>query len=126
MHRLWDPLFVFCAWLAWYFQDLRVTLITVAVLCVVDVITGITASKKQGIPFESYRLRISLGKLIAYQLALVLAFITEPVVGIPLVKAFSGYIALIEFQSTIENLEKIFKVKLWAAVKDILAPKAKL
>ena len=91
-------------------------------LVVTDLFTGIWAAKKRGEKVTSWGMRKTVSKLLAYEIAIVLAFVMESalVPALPVVKAVAGFIGAIEFKSGMENLSRILGVDLLVAVKGII------
>lgn len=102
--------------------------ITSFVLIMVDLITGVIAAKKQNIPVTSAGLRRTLSKLIIYELAMILAFITQQYLTgdtIPVSSLMAGFIGLTELTSILENLNVIGDGKLLQAILDKLGSQNK-
>lgn len=97
-----------------------------AVFCLIglDLITGLWASKKKGDKITSQGMRDSIKKLLVYEGALLGALIIETYLlpDIPLIKAVTGYIGLIEGKSFFENLHAITGVDFWAQIIPKLTP----
>jgi lipopolysaccharide export LptBFGC system permease protein LptF len=120
LRSAWDWVAAGVAWLFWYFAPMHVTMVIVFGLCLLDIITGIWASIAEGGKFESRRLRQTLNKIIPFQIALLLAFVSEPyslAFNIPLIKPISGFVVMIELWSNYENLRRITGIDFWAAVR---------
>ncbi len=129
MSELWnkaaEAVAAFGLWVVWYLAPIHQTMAAVFVFVIADFVTGLWASLKRGEKFQSRRLRETLGKAIAYQLALVVSLVFEPFAGgVPVVKVVSGFIAWTEFQSFVENISSITGKDLWAAVRAKLQPAA--
>lgn len=97
---------------------IQAAIITVFVLVLIDFITGIMASRKQGLPITSARLRDSVVKMLVYQSTIILAFVIETylVKGIPLTNIASSYVGLVELISLNENIEIASGKKLLAGL----------
>lgn len=96
--------------IALVFMPIKATLITVMVLTVADLITGIMASRKEGKKITSSGLKRTIIKTTVYELVVMLGFLTERfMVGdsIPVVKVLAGFIGLTELKSVLENIERI-------------------
>lgn len=92
------------------FAPVKAVLIATAVLVAADLILGIIASVKQGIPVTSAGLRRTISKLLVYEAAVMLGFLSESYLTgsmIPLSKIISAYIGLTEITSIVENLNII-------------------
>ncbi len=127
MNKLLDLAQAFALWVIWFLAPLRQIFATVLILVTVDVVSGVWASLKRGEKLKSERLRQSVKKTIGYLTALTLCLIVEPYLpdAIPSVKIMSGFIAMIEFQSGIENISVIIGVDLWAALRGKIGTKDK-
>lgn len=82
-------------------------LLTVLILIVVDLVTGVMVAHKRSEPITSAGFRRSLSKLFVYELALILGFITQKYLlsdAISVTKMVSGMIGMIELKSVYENL----------------------
>ena len=92
------------------FMPIKATLVTVMVLTIADLITGIMASRKEGKKITSSGLKRTIIKTTVYELVVMLGFLTERyMVGdsIPVVKVLAGFIGLTELKSVLENIERI-------------------
>lgn len=92
------------------FLPIQSMMITVAVLIVADLVSGILASRKQGIPITSGALRRTISKLLVYELALMLGYLGEHYLigdAIAVSKLVAGMIGVVELQSIYENLDII-------------------
>jgi phage-related holin len=94
--------------------------ILLAVLCLVfaDMITGMWASKKEKKKITSSRMRRTVIKLLAYQFAIIFAFILETWMldGLPVVNVITGLIGLTEGKSFFENIRRISGVDFWSEI----------
>lgn len=96
--------------IALVFMPVKATLITVMVLTVADLISGIMASRKQGRKITSSGLKRTVVKTAVYELVVMLGFLTEQYMtgdSIPVVKVLAGFIGLTELKSVMENIERI-------------------
>ena len=92
------------------FAPIQSTLITVVVLIAIDLVTGLMASRKIGQPITSAALRRTITKIFVYEMAVMVAFITQKYMVpdlLPLVKMASTMIAVVELKSIYENLNTI-------------------
>lgn len=91
-------------------MPIKATLITVMVLTVADLITGIMASRKEGKKITSSGLKRTIIKTTVYELVVMLGFLTERYMigdSLPVVKILAGFIGLTELKSVLENIERI-------------------
>lgn len=92
------------------FLPIKATLITVMVLTVVDLITGIMVSRKRRKKITSAGLKRTIIKTTVYEVVVMLGFLTEQYMtgdAIPVVKILAGFIGLTELKSVMENIELI-------------------
>lgn len=84
---------------------------TIIFLLVVDLITGLWASKKEKQPITSSALSRTIGKLLIYSTTVILAFIVNKYLlegfGFPIENIVSGFIAITEMTSIMENMNRI-------------------
>lgn len=92
-----------------FLQPIKSLLITVGILVVVDLCTGLIKAKKKQEEITSRRLRETITKLLAYQVVIILCYMIEKYMlpEIPMSKILSGLIALTELLSVNENLFQI-------------------
>lgn len=89
------------------FQPAQSMLLTALVLIVVDLITGIAAAKKMGKPITSAGIGRTVVKLLVYEVAIALAFLTETYMtgpAIPCAKVAASLIGTTELLSVLENV----------------------
>lgn len=92
------------------FMPAKEMLASVLFLIVVDLITGILASRKQGIPITSSAIRRTISKLIIYEVVIMIAFIAQKYLladSIPASNIVAGLIGITELTSCLENLNAI-------------------
>lgn len=93
------------------------------VLIAVDLITGLTAARKQKLPITSSGLRRTLVKLFVYEAAIMLGFVAQQYLtgpSIPITNIIGGYVGLTELLSSIENLNVISGTDLLKALLEKL------
>jgi hypothetical protein len=98
---------------------IQAVIISVGLLVMADMVTGIWAAHKRGEAIKSAGLRRTVSKLIIYQIAIITGFIVEQyLVGsiVPLVKILGGVIGLVEFKSILENANAISGTDLFKLV----------
>lgn len=79
-------------------------------LVVFDLITGVWAAKKAGVPITSAGIRRTITKMFVYESAILLGFLTQQYLTgstIPVANIISGLIGVTELISVIENLNVI-------------------
>lgn len=92
------------------FAPVKATLITVMVLTVADLISGIMAARKERKKITSSGLKRTIVKTTVYEVVIMLGFLTEQYMtgdAIPVVKILAGFIGLTELKSVMENIERI-------------------
>lgn len=88
----------------------------ILILLIIDLITGIWKSLKQGHPITSKKLGDTIKKIIWYNVAIISAYLVQHVIALEAVKLMWFLAVLIsvkEFKSIIENIEIITNTKLW-------------
>ena len=116
------------AWIVLFTRPAYDSMMAVLVLVCVDLAVGIWAAKKRGEPITSYGFRRSITTKIApYQVAVLLGYYVDKEfsLGIPLMKAIAGFIAVAELKSIFENLGQITGLDFWTAIKEKLQPAVK-
>jgi phage-related holin len=101
------------------FAPIKATLITVMVLTIVDLVSGLAASIKAGRPITSSGLKRTIVKTCVYEAVIMLGYLTEQhMTGdlVPVVKVLAGYIGLTELKSVMENLESMTGVSVLKAL----------
>lgn len=104
---------------------LHPALISVMVLPLVDLVLGLLGAKKAGLPITSAGLKRTVAKVFMYELATILAFITESyLLGslVPVVKMITGLIGMTELKSCLEHLDELGGQPLFASILTKLAP----
>lgn len=89
---------------------IQAVLITVGILIVSDLITGIWAAIKKGQKIESSVMRRTVSKMFVYQLSVICGFLLEFYLlggSIPVSKIVAGVIGMVEFKSILENCNAI-------------------
>ena len=88
----------------------------ILILLIIDLITGIWKSLKQGNPITSKKLGDTIKKIIWYNVAIISAYLVQHIIALEVVKLMWFLAVLIsvkEFKSIIENIEVITNTKLW-------------
>lgn len=107
---------------------IKAVIITVGVLIIMDLITGVIAAHKRGESVTSAGLRRSIYKMLAYQLAVISGFLVEKYLleGIlPVSKLVAGAIGLTEMKSLLENANSLTGTDLFKQVISGLGNKDK-
>lgn len=110
---MWHEFVVFAALLL---APIIPSLIVTGVFIIVDLTTGIWASKKAKRKITSRRLRDTIDKTFVYNVSILLAFLIERYMvkdAFPILRVVLGLISLAEFKSISENLHEITGVDLY-------------
>ncbi len=108
------------------FAPIQSAMIAAMTLIVVDLVSGIMAARKRKETISSAGLGRTLLKVIIYQVAIMLGFLTETYLtgaAIPVSKIITGYIGLTELTSIVENMNVISGKSLMKALVDKLSSK---
>lgn len=97
---------------------IQAILITVGILIIADLLTGILAAMKRNEKISSAAMRRTISKMFVYQLTVICGFLLETyLMGgiIPVTKIAASVIGMVEFKSMLENAnsiigENIFKI----------------
>lgn len=92
------------------FAPIQAVIISVGVLVVADMITGIWAAAKQDKKITSAGLRRTVSKFVIYQIAILSGFLVEKYLAgdiVPIVKILGGVIGAVELKSILENANVI-------------------
>jgi hypothetical protein len=101
------------------FAPIEAAVAAAFVLVTCDMILGILAARKRGEPITSSGLRRSLSKLIIFESAIVLGFITEHFLTgdfMPVSKIITAYIGLVEIKSIVESLNELNGSNIFSAL----------
>lgn len=85
-------------------------LITCGMLVIIDLITGIWASKIRKEAITSAGIRRTVSKLFVYEIAIILAYFTEGYLtgaDVPVLKVVTGLVGVTELLSCLENINTI-------------------
>lgn len=95
--------------IALLFTPVKHTLIAVCVLIVADLFTGVWAALKRKEHISSSKLKATVVKFVAYELAILIGFILETylVPDVPFSRIAAGVIGMTEAKSLFENLKYI-------------------
>ena len=112
----------FTFWLLTLLAPLTGVIITVALLIVVDFITGSYASYVKRKPIESKRIGNTVSKFFIYNLVIISAYFLEKniVSEVPFLKVIAGFIAITEIKSILENYNKIYGVNPFKALINLI------
>ncbi len=89
---------------------IKPVMITVGILIVSDLITGVWAAHKRKEPITSAALGRTVSKMVVYQTAVVTGFLLQRYLlgdALPVVNVVGGMIGMVEFKSFMENSNAI-------------------
>lgn len=89
---------------------IKPVIVTVGVLIVSDLITGVWAAKKRGEQISSAALGRTVSKMVVYQTAVITGFLLQKYLlndAVPVVNIVGGVIGMVEFKSFVENANVI-------------------
>lgn len=93
---------------------IRSVLVAVFMLVLADFLSGVIASSVEKSKITSSRMRRTIVKLVAYQAAIIFAFVLEVIMpGLPIVNTVAGLIGLVEGKSFFENIRRITGIDIW-------------
>jgi phage-related holin len=114
----------FLFFLSIYFAPVTASMISIGVFVAVDFITGVWVATRRNELITSKKMRDTVGKSIAYMVALMIAHIFELqfLAGtIPMMKIMALFIATAEIKSIYENLGFITGLNFWELIKKKLS-----
>lgn len=114
-----------------FLLPIKFLIILIIVIIIVDMISGIWKSKKQGIPFTSNRLSHTISKIVLYCGALIIVYGLDiallgefialfTTIKLFLTKGLACFLITVEIVSFHENFEGITGVNLFKRFKDYL------
>ena len=92
------------------FAPIKALLLVTGILIFSDLVSGIIAARKKGTKITSAGMRRTVTKILVYNSAIMLGFLTETYIlegFLPLSKIAAGLISVVELKSVLENLDKI-------------------
>lgn len=103
-----------------FFAPITWSIVGIGVLVFADVFTGIAAAKNRCERIHSKGMSRTIGKMLYYTIAIVLSRVMELtfISWLPIAQLTSGYIAVVEFKSNLENIAQITGVDVWNHLKD--------
>lgn len=107
-------------YLVFFFAPITWSIIAIGVLVFTDVFTGIRAAQKRGEVIYSRTMSRTVGKMLYYSIAIVLSRVMELafIDWLPIAQLTSGYIAVVEFKSNLENISQITGIDIWNHLRD--------
>lgn len=98
---------------------IKAIIISVGILVLADLITGIFAAIKKKEKITAHKMRQTIPKIIVYEIAIITGFILEKYLLkslIPISNLTAGVIGLVEFKSILENCDHILGHKTFKAI----------
>lgn len=97
----------------------KALLISVGILIIADLVTGVWAALKRKEEIKSSALRRTISKLVVYQIAVISGFLVETYMLeniFPVSKVVASVIGLVELKSILENANSILGMDLFKSV----------
>lgn len=106
-------------------MPIKPAMISVMALPLIDLVLGLIVAVRAKQPITSSGLKRTVAKVLVYEAATILAFITEVnLVGelIPVTKMVTGLIGITELKSCLEHLDELNGSPVFASILSRLAP----
>jgi phage-related holin len=115
--------FKFLLFLSIYFAPVLASMAAIGVFIIVDFISGLMVAYRTGESITSKKMRDTIGKSVAYMLAILVGQIFELqfLSAVPVMKIIALFIASAELKSIYENLGKITGLDSWTLIKGYLS-----
>lgn len=110
------------------FAPIQSVMVTMLVLILADLVTGIIAARKRGEAISSSSIRRTVSKILIYEVAIALGFIAQAYLIkdiIPVANLIGSVVGLVELKSVLENLNSISGQDLLKSVIDKLGSQNK-
>jgi hypothetical protein len=107
------------------FAPIRPSMAAVFLLPVIDLILALVYAKRSKQPITSSGIKRTVAKVFLYELATILAFVTETYLTgafVPAIKMVTGLIGVTELKSCLEHLDDLGGQPLFASLLSKLAP----
>lgn len=108
-------------------MPIKAVLVAAFVLCLFDLVLGVSAAVRQKQKITSKGLGRSVVKLLVYEIAIIAGFIVQKYLiqdSVPLVNLIGGLIGVTELISVLENVNKINGSNLFAGIIKMLESKS--
>ncbi|WP_046755246.1 phage holin family protein [Kordia jejudonensis] len=117
---------IYVFWLLALLSPMVTIMLTIIFLIIVDFITGAYASFKNNIPISSKRIGNTISKFFIYNLVILSAFLLEKYIvnEIPFQRIITGFIAIAEVKSILENFNKIYGINPFKALINLIKKKS--
>lgn len=111
--------------MVWAFvAPVHTLIIATGALVMFDMITGIAKALKTKQKITSNRMRHTITKGLAYQIAILTGFFLDNAMGLDMMasRVIAGVVCVVEAKSVLENVESMTGISIWSAVLDRLKP----
>jgi phage-related holin len=104
------------------FAPLLPIAVVLGILIFLDFVTGAYKAYKAGENISSRKMSHTVSKMFLYQIAIIAGFLAETYIlmGIPITKIVSGFIALTELKSISENIASVTGINYWKKIQEYL------
>ncbi len=125
MITLWDLCMRVGIWCIVFMMPTGKAMLGLTVLASINAVTGVWKAKHKDEDFKWLTLLNSFFKLVAYQMAITVTYITEQIFfnGLPLTQVVAGIMAAKELQSSLDNLHTVTGLDLWTNIKELFKRK---
>ncbi|MBC6111180.1 phage holin family protein [Pedobacter fastidiosus] len=106
-----------------YFSPTHSSLLVITIFVIIDFITGVWKARRNKQDVTSKMMRVSIGKAVAYMIAILIAHLFELTFAsaLPFMRMVAFFIASAEIKSIYENLGEITGLDFWTFIKEKLA-----
>lgn len=118
-------------WLIKHFSDICIAciavlapevpvLITVGILIIFDLLTGVAAAIKRKEYITSRKLSLTISKAIFYGIAYFTSMAIQYLTTFPFKLLMAGFIGIVEAKSILENISYILGIDFWIVIKNYI------
>lgn len=117
---------IYVFWLLTLISPMTTIMFTIIFLIIVDFITGAYASYKNNISISSERIGNTISKFFIYNLVIFSGYLLEKYIvnEIPFQRIITGFIAIAEVKSILENFNKIYGINPFKALLNLIKKKS--
>jgi phage-related holin len=110
------------AWAVVFTAPVHAFMAATGAIVLIDFVTGIWGALRIGDPLTSSKMSRTVTKTVAYQVAILSAWLFESVFvpELPVVRIAAGFVAATELKSVLENIAKITGLDVWPAILRVL------
>lgn len=122
-HFITSNIYKFYVYLTVIFTPILPGLMWLGFFVLIDLLTGIIVAKKAKKPITSKKLSQTITKVLLYFLAIICSHILDTQflnvnwLPVKIAQLCSGYIAVVEFKSILENISSLLGMPLWQFIK---------